>query len=414
MTQHSTQLQRARQLIERRQLQKAQGLLVSLLKEKPRNESAWKLLYNTVQEKERKIFILQKILQLNPGDERARALLEEISETTKDKSLSADQKKQPALQREVGYKPSQRLKFRLIVFWRRLEINWGHFRQSRLALLGLILIAIFGLMAISHPILMNTVWSRSVYDPITGFDTKVFPHPAPPSRGHLLGTDSLGRDVLSRLLAATKPTFVIGLTAALTTAMVGTLLSTLAAYFRGWLDLTITNIADIFLLFPPPLIMVIIGARFNRLGPVVLGLIYGLVTGLGGTTLVLRAQAVQIVAKPFMEAAKISGGGSWHMISRHLLPSILPLAALQMMISVTGAVVADGFISFFGVTRVVNNWGTLIYDAFVYGRLRGGVESTWNILIPAAACFTLFALGFYLVSRGLERVANPELRGDRS
>ena len=99
--------------------------------------------------------------------------------------------------------------------------------------------------------------------------------------GHILGTDTLGRDVLSMLLAATTPTFVIGLTAALSTAIVGTALSVTAAYFRGKVDILITNLADVFLLFPAPIIMVIIGARFRDLGPVPLGLIYGIVTGAG-------------------------------------------------------------------------------------------------------------------------------------
>jgi ABC-type dipeptide/oligopeptide/nickel transport system permease subunit len=82
-----------------------------------------------------------------------------------------------------------------------------------------------------------------------------------------------------------------------------------------------------------------------------------------------------------------------------------------MMIAVTGAVVADGFISFFGLTRTVSNWGTIIYDSFVYGQL-GSSSGTgiWHMLLPAAACFSLFALGFYLVSRGLHRVASPTIR----
>lgn len=102
---------------------------------------------------------------------------------------------------------------------------------------------------------------------------------------------------------------------------------------------------------------------------------------------------------------------SWlGVLGKHLLPSVLPLAALQMMTSVSGAVIADGFISFFGLTRSVSNWGTVIYDAFVYGTSVGDIEQMLHVLIPAAACFTLFALGFYLVSRGLQRVVSPITR----
>ncbi len=306
----------------------------------------------------------------------------------------------------------QRLKIRSIISWRRTKLNWRIFAQSPLAIIGLIIIFLFALMAIAHPILIKTVWPRGIYDPATGFDMMVFPNPSPPVSGHILGTDSLGRDVLSMILAATTPTFLVGITAALTTALIGTLLSVTAAYFQGKVDMIITNMADVFLLFPAPIIMVIIGARFRDLGPVELGLFYGFVTGAGATTIVMRAQAMQVAAKPFMEAAHIAGGGPWHIITKHLIPSVMPLAALQMMIAVTGAVVADGFISFFGITRTVNNWGTIIYDAFIYGNISGSYGPPWHMLIPSAACFSLFAMGFYLVSRGLHRVASPSLRED--
>lgn len=319
----------------------------------------------------------------------------------------------------VQYSRWQRFKIRTGLSWRRFKMDWTVFSQSRLALLGIVLIVIFGLMAVAHPILLRTVWPRGVYDPVTGFDLMVFLHPSPPawveggSTAHLLGTDSLGRDVLSMLLAATTPTFILGLTAALTTAIVGTTMAVVAAYFRGPVDAIITNLADVFLLFPAPVIMVIIGARFRDLGPVPLGLIYGFVTGAGPTAIVLRAHALQVVSRPYMEAAHIAGGGAVHVITKHLLPAMMPLAALQMMIAVTGAVVADGFISFFGLTRTVSNWGTLIYDAFVYKQLGSSGTSTWHMLLPAALCFSLFAMGFYLVSRGLHRVASPTIREEQ-
>jgi peptide/nickel transport system permease protein len=395
-------------------LVEAQKLLAQILKNDSRNEEAWRLLSYAVTAPDQKAYILRKLLLLNPQDHEARLRLAELSR-------SPDEIAQLDLPAEVipdkyaafssGFNFVDRLKLRLTLLWRRLVINWGHFKESRLALFGLMLIGIFAIMAVSHPILMNTVWPKPIYDPITGFDMQVAPHPAPPSSRHIFGTDTLGRDVLSRLLAATTPTFKIGITAAITAAIVGTLFSTIAAYYQNRVDMFITNLADVFLLLPAPMIMVIVGGRFRDIGPFLLGLVYGVVSGAGGTTLVMRAQAIQIASKPFMDAAKISGGGSWHIISRHLIPSILPLAALQMMITITGVVVADGFISFFGITRTVNNWGTLIYDAFVYGSFWGGIS--WNILIPAASCFSLFALGFFLVSRGLHRVANPDLRSER-
>jgi peptide/nickel transport system permease protein len=315
---------------------------------------------------------------------------------------------------EVKYSRLRRLGIRARLAWRRFKMDWAVFSRSRFAVLGVILIILFGLMALAHPILIRTVWPRGIYDPITGFDINVFPHPSQPVPGHLLGTDTLGRDVLSMLLAATTPTFTVGLMAALAAAVVGTLMSVIAAYFRGAADAVITNLADVFLLFPAPVIMVIIGARFRDLGPVPLGLIYGFVTGAGPTAIVMRSHAIHTMARPYMEAAQISGGGAVHIIIKHLLPAMLPLAALQMMIAVSGAVVADGFISFFGLTRTSSNWGTLIYDAFVYNQISSTGGPMWHMLVPAALCFSLFAMGFYLVSRGLHRVASPTIREEQA
>jgi peptide/nickel transport system permease protein len=457
-------LDRALELLNAGQCEEAQVALARVLASDAGNERAWHMLSYCLSEPEKQIYALERVLRINAGNRAARSRLRrleaEVSAAPAAASVDSsrvdlveaepeklDIKTVPgglsnpvqfgtvALAGESGvaslalpaadvapmlrYRRGKRIWIRSGLAWRRFKMDWAVFSQSRLAILGLVLIAVFGLMAIAHPILLKTVWPRPIYDPVTGFDMMIFEHPTPPawveggSTAHLLGTDTLGRDVLSMLLAATTPTFVLGLTAALTTAIVGSIMAVTAAYFRGPVDTVITNMADVFLLLPAPVIMVIIGARFRDLGPVALGLIYGFVTGAGPTTLVLRSHALQVVSKPYMEAAHVAGGGAIHMIVKHLLPAMMPLAALQMMIAVTGAVVADGFISFFGLTRTVSNWGTLIYDSFVYGQLNLTGTGIWHMLLPAALCFSFFAMGFYLVSRGLHRVASPTIREDQ-
>lgn len=298
------------------------------------------------------------------------------------------------------------------LLWRRVQVSWATFSEDRFAVLGVALVGIFGLMAIAHPILMLTVWERRLFDPATGFDLDLVPHPAPPGGVHILGTDALGRDVLSMLLAATTPTFIIGLTAAMTAAVLATLLSIPAAYYRGRVDTALASIMDVVVLLPAPLLMIIVGARWPHFNPVQLGLTYGMVTGMGGAAIVMRTAALKVAAKPFMEAAHVSGGGALHVMTKHFLPNMLPLAALQMMVAVSGAVVADGFISFFGLRRVTANWGTLIYDGYLYARVAGNLTQ-WNLLLPAALCFSLFAMAFYLISRGIHRVVDPQLRDER-
>ena len=111
------------------------------------------------------------------------------------------------------------LRLQLMASWKSLWVNWAIFSRNPLALFGVFLIVLCALMAIIHPILMATVWSPAIYSPVTGFDIAYAPHPSLPSVDHLLGTDPLGKDVLSLLLASTAPTFTMGIAAALTTAL---------------------------------------------------------------------------------------------------------------------------------------------------------------------------------------------------
>ncbi|MFC2037609.1 hypothetical protein ACFLYD_06555, partial [Chloroflexota bacterium] len=87
----------------------------------------------------------------------------------------------------------------------------------------------------------------------------------------------------------------------------------------------------------------------------------------------------------------------------------LPLAAIFMMTTATGAVIADGFVSFLGITRTHHNWGGMIFWSFAYQAVLNPTV-TWNVLIPPAIAFSLFAASFYFISRGLQQVADPKLR----
>jgi peptide/nickel transport system permease protein len=296
----------------------------------------------------------------------------------------------------------------LALNWRRVVDTWQVFSQNKMAVFGLVLILIYALMAIAHPILMNTVWQKGVYDPQVGYDMKIFPHPSPPSAAHLLGTDTLGRDVLSMLLAATAPTYILALTAAITTALISTLAGALAVYYGGLADLLIMHISDVALLMPAPLVMVVVGGTVE-ITPFQFGLMYGILAGIGGAAVVMRSQALTVINKPFVEAARVAGGGGPHIILKHLLPNMLPLATVQMLLSVTGAVFADGFSTFLGLSRTRLNWGSMIYSSFTNQAINATI--TWNVLLPAALAISTFAAAFYFIAKGVHEVAEPRLRG---
>jgi len=160
---------------------------------------------------------------------------------------------------------------------------------------------------------------------------------------------------------------------------------------------------------PAPLFMFVDGVTFRDSGPVLLGVLYGLIAGLGSAAIVLRAHALTVMVKPFIEASRVSGARAGYIIFRHLIPHLIPLATMNMMLVVTSAVVADGFISFFGITRLYLNWGTMIYSSQVYSGLFG-LAVTWHELLPPAMALSFFAAAFYLIARGFHEVVDPNFR----
>ncbi|MGB4675821.1 MAG: ABC transporter permease subunit [Aggregatilineales bacterium] len=304
----------------------------------------------------------------------------------------------------------RRLEIRFSIAWRRFVWSWAIFRRNRLAMLGVVMLVLFALMAAIQPILIESgVWPRGIYHAQTGYDGTISPWPAPPGEGHVLGVDALGRDNLSRLMAATRPTFVLALTAAATTAVLSTLFGAFSAYYRGPLDFIFTHIADALLLIPPPVLMIVLSSRYyEHLSAAVFGLIYGVLVGGGSGAIVMRSHALRLVQQPFVQAARVAGADGPRIIFRHLVPHMLPLAGAHMMSVVVGAVVADGFIGFLGFRAVRLNWGQMVYEAI--GWLNVFSEPSWAAIFAPALALSLFAAAFYFISRGLHDVVDPRLQ----
>jgi peptide/nickel transport system permease protein len=307
---------------------------------------------------------------------------------------------------------------------------------------GVFLIGLYAVAAVVHPILMATVWNRDTYHPVYGHDDIVVEKevveivtddatqidlmlarmsdpfievgetvnevtlPEPFTSEHPLGVDNLGRDVLSMVLAASTPSFIVGLSAAITTAVVGLAVATIASYRRGATDMLLTEVSDTLQLLPAPLLMVILGAGPLRdaLSPLAFGLIYGVVSGASGAAIVLRSQALTILSRPFIDATRVAGAGAKQIILKHLLPHLVPIAALYMLVGASGAIVADGFVSFLGFSATRLNWGTIIFFSLSLPPAnRAGVP--WEAIVTAAGAISLFAAAFYLVGLGFRDIA---------
>ena len=277
-----------------------------------------------------------------------------------------------------------------------------------MGVIGLGIIVFYALLALAHPMLMNSVWEPSVYDPVVGYSYDEVRQPAPPSPKHLLGTDPLGRDVLSQLMFSARSEFLLGLLAAIVTVTIGTSVGAVAAYFGGVVDMLLMRLADIMIMMPGISVLIVLSALIG-VEHLELALIIGILSGFGGTGVVLKSQALSVVVKPYIEAARIAGGGPFHIIFVHIVPNLLPLSFLYMMFTVTGAIFSEAVLSFLGLLDVRMSWGLMIHTTESAGYLLQVTEYWW-LIFPASLSITLLCSSFYLVGRSLDEVVNPRLR----
>lgn len=271
---------------------------------------------------------------------------------------------------------------------------------------GIVLLAWFVVLALINPLLLGTVWSadRSIYDPVIGHDLSIA-HPSGPSSAHWLGTDPLGRDVISLLTASLWPSLAMATVVAVTTGLVSLAAAAVAAFYRHTADRVLTSVADSTLLFPAPLMFLVVAIARPDIPVVALGIFYGLVYGLGAGAIVVRSRALVVMAKPFIEAARVAGGSPTWIISRHLVPHLLPYVAVQVLAGVTGALIVQGFVEYnAGGTRV--GLGNLVYQAITYHEALF-TPPPWSALLAGGLTLSLLAATFYLMSTGLEEMLEP-------
>ncbi|MBM3145551.1 MAG: ABC transporter permease [Chloroflexi bacterium] len=280
--------------------------------------------------------------------------------------------------------------------------------HSSLAVLGLSIIVLFALMALAHPILMATVWDRVTYHPLVGFDYEGIPHPNLPSWKHLLGTDALGRDVLSQLMFATRTSFGLGLVAATIATTLATLIGMISAHYGGAIDTLLMGMSDAFVLMPPPIVLLVIGLLVD-MNWLAMGLVFGIFAGLGSPAIIAKSYGQSIKVKPYIEAARIAGGSNWYIIRVHYLPNMISFILVNFMFIVTQSVLIEALLSFFGRTQMRMSWGTMVWFMQYTFRI-SPFRDQWHAIIPPALAIMLFCGAFYMVGRALDEVVNPRLR----
>lgn len=275
---------------------------------------------------------------------------------------------------------------------------WEQYKESKLGLLGLFILLFFIFISV-----FNEILAPYPVGPTQG-DMKAILKP--PTSKYLMGTDELGRDILSLIIHGGKVSLTIGILATLVTAIIGTLIGVSAGYFGGKTEELLMRFTDILLVIPGlPLMIVlasILGATFWNM-ILVIG-----IRGWTGTARVLRAQVLSLKEKPFIESARAIGASDTRIIIRHILPNVLPLIVAQMVLRVGSSILSASSLSFLGLGDPTHiSWGMTLHYAFSVGSL---FSNFYWYLIPPGICITLVVFSFTFIGYALDQVVNPRIR----
>ena len=198
----------------------------------------------------------------------------------------------------------------------------------------------------------------------------------------------------------------MGLFATLISMVIGTVVGLLSGFLEGWGSKVLFRITEWFLVLPFLPLALILATILGR-GLLNIALVIG-VTSWPATALLIRAQALSIRERPYLERARVLGAGRWHQITRHVLPNVMPMVFANTTLTVAAAILTETTLSFLGLgdpTRV--SWGSMLDNAFSVGAITTGA---WWYIVPPGVCVVLVVLAFTLVGQALEDVFNPRLR----
>jgi peptide/nickel transport system permease protein len=228
---------------------------------------------------------------------------------------------------------------------------------------------------------------------------------AAPSVSDWMGTDELGRDILSRIIYGTRVSMIVSVSVVLGAGIVGLAIGALAGYFGGWFDRFVNIVLiNAFLSFPGILLAIAFAAFLGPgLGKVILALV---ITGWAGYARLARAQILQAKEMEYVLAARSVGASDARILVRHLLPNILQPILVQATIAMAGAILAESTLSFLGVGVLAHmpSWGAMLNDA------RGHLfDAPHLVIFPALAVMTA-VLAFNLLGDALRDWMDPRMR----
>jgi oligopeptide transport system permease protein len=267
--------------------------------------------------------------------------------------------------------------------------------RNKAAVAGMIILAIMVLLAVIGPFL-----APFSYDKVTKTDVWL----APLQGGHLIGSDSLGRDLLARLFAGLGVSLLIGVVATSVSLVIGVVWGAVAGYVGGRVDEVMMRVVDTLYSLPFIFFVILLMVTFGR-NFILIFLAIGAVEWLTMSRIV-RGQTLSLKQKEFIEAAKAAGLSPWQIIARHIVPNLLGPVVVYVTLTIPAVILAESFLSFLGlgVQPPMASLGTLIANG-----TQDMEPAPWLLIFPSAT-MALTLMGFNFIGDGLRDALDPKDR----
>jgi peptide/nickel transport system permease protein len=284
---------------------------------------------------------------------------------------------------------------------RALAAFWREYRKDRSGVAGLIFLTVLVILALAAPLLASS----------RGLSAALSTNPANAGPGwhYPLGTDADGRSVLTELIWGARISLLIGFTATLLCVVIGAVVGIVAGHYGKVTDNLLMRVTDWFLVVPfLPLAIVLAKTLGPSLGVIIF--VIG-ITSWPGTARIIRAQAMAVETRPYLERSRALGAGHTHQMIRHVLPNVMPLLLANTILTVAGTILAETTLSFLGLGDPLRpSWGEMLNQAFFTG---GGSAGNQIWLIAPGIAIILVVLSFTMVGHALESALDPKLRERR-
>jgi peptide/nickel transport system permease protein len=288
----------------------------------------------------------------------------------------------------LSERPASRTQARL----GRVYVAWRRFTANRLAFLGLLIIIALLVVAAFAPML-------APYSPVVG-DLKAA-RLLPPGAGHWLGTDDLGRDILSRLIYGSRWTLYVVVLVAIIAAPIGLLVGTVAGYAGGWTDAVLMRLTDIFLAFPK---LILALAFVAALGPGIENAVLAIaITSWPPYARIARAETLTIRNSDYIKAVQLMGASPIRIVLRHIMPLCISSLIVRVTLDMAGIILTAAGLGFLGLGAQppLPEWGAMIASG------RRFILDQWWVAAAPGGAILIVSLGFNLLGDGLRDALDP-------